>query len=83
MVWFQGIFFLVLGMGLVVIACNSRRTGWLPYGPRRFGRDIAVWRDERPLLYWALFTGYNLAGLWMAAFALRVLTGVVQPLPLD
>jgi hypothetical protein len=83
MVFFQGLFFLVLGVGLVLIAWNSRRTGWLPYGPRRFGRDIAVWRHDRPIFYWILFFGYNMAGLWMTVFALRVLVGVAQPLPLS
>jgi len=79
----QGIFFLVLGGGLTLIAWNSLKTGWLPYGPGRFGRDVAVWRSESPLFYWVLFLGYNVAGIWMAGFALMVLAGTAEPMPLQ
>ena len=83
MALFQGIFFLVLGGGLTMIAWNSLRTGWLPYGPGRFGRDVAVWRSESPAFYWILFLGYTLAGIWMAGFALMVLAGTAEPMPLQ
>ena len=83
MALFHGLFFLVLGGGLTLIAWNSLNTGCLPYGPGRFGRDVAVRRSESPFFYWVLFGGYNVAGMWMAGFALMVLAGTAEPMPLQ
>ncbi len=80
---FQAVFFLVLGTGLALVPWWGLRVGWLPCGPRRFGQDIRVWREERPVFFWVLFCGYGIAGLWMLGFALRLIAGSSEPLPLS
>jgi hypothetical protein len=77
----QGLFFWALGLGLLGVAGNGFRTGWLPYGPRRFGVDIVVRRAERPLAFWSLFVGYVAFGLWMAVFGIRLWLGLAAPVP--
>ena len=80
---FQGWLFLVLGAGMMGVAWNSLRTGWLPCGPRRPGADITIWRHERALFYWLLFIGYNVFGFWFSSRALCLIKDSCPPLPWD
>lgn len=71
----EALFLLAVGSGLLGVTLGSLQTGWLPCGPRRFSSDIRVNRMQEPAFFWTLFAGYSLAGVWMAAYALRILFG--------
>ncbi len=79
---FQGIFFLVLGLGLLGVAYQSLARGWLPFGSNGFKGRLEWRRDEQPGLFWLAWAMYAAAGLVMAVFALGLLLGVSTPLPL-
>ena len=82
MATFQGLFFLVLGMGLLVVDYRSLSRGWLPCGPNGFKGRLEFHRAAQPLLFWLMFTVYGAAGVYLIVFATRVLLGSVEPLPL-
>lgn len=79
---FQGLFFSILGIGLIAVALRSLQTGWLPCGPNGFRGRLEFRRDQQALGYWVMFVAYSAGGLWLSVFALRVLSGQVEPLPL-
>jgi hypothetical protein len=79
---FQGLFFLVFGIGLLLTVYQSLSRGWLPFGARGFGRRLEFRREEQPVLYWFAFGAYAVAGLAAAVFAVRLLAGNAVPLPL-
>ena len=81
MSWFQGVFFLLVGFGLVLVAVNGRKKGVLPFGSRGF-RRLLVNREEHPLGFGLLWLAYLAAGLGLVVFALLLLSGHAQPLPL-
>lgn len=78
----QGLIFLTLGVGILVIVYQSLARGWLPCGPNGFRGRLEFRRDRQPLAYWLLFTLYGAAGIALAIFALRLLAGDAAPLPL-
>lgn len=80
---FQGLLFLVIGLGLIGIVYQSLDTGWLPCGPNGFKGRLEFKRREQPIGYWVMFVGYGLAGLWALTFSLRLLAGQAEPLPLS
>lgn len=82
MALFQGIFFLVLGLGLLGVAYQSLARGWLPFGSNGLKGRLEWRRDEQPALFWLTWALYATAGLVMAVFALGLLLGVSTPLPL-
>lgn len=82
MALFQGIFFLILGLGLLGVAYQSLARGWLPFGSNGFKGRLEWRRDEQPGLFWLAWALYAAAGLAMALFALGLLLGVGTPLPL-
>ena len=82
MAQFQGIFFLILGLGLLGVAYQSLARGWLPFGSNGFKGRLEWRRDEQPGLFWLAWATYATAGLAMAVFALGLLLGVSTPLPL-
>ncbi len=82
MATFQGLLFLVLGIGLLFVVYQSLSRGFLPCGPKGLSGRLEFRRDEEPLLFWLLFLLYALAGLALAIFAVRVLAGSAAPLPL-
>ncbi|HJU82736.1 MAG TPA: hypothetical protein VJ600_00855 [Holophagaceae bacterium] len=75
MAMFQGLFFTLMGVLLVLLDLRSLRTAWLP-------AHGTVRREERPALYWALFILYAGGGLWLAGYGLALLGGYATPLPL-
>ena len=81
MSWFQGVFFLLVGVGLVLVASNGKEKGILPFGSRGF-RRLLVMREEHPLGFGLLWLAYLAAGLGLVVFALLLMTGYAQPLPL-
>jgi hypothetical protein len=83
MALFQGIFLLVIGIGLLVVTYQSLSKGWLPCGPNGLRGQLRFWRDKQPLGYWGMFGGYTAAGLWAAWYGIGVLAGTVEPLPLN
>jgi hypothetical protein len=82
MATFQGLLLLFFGIGLLVVDYRSLSRGWLPCGPNGFKGRLEFRRSEQPLLYWLLFTVYGAAGAYLTVFAVRVLLGSVEPLPL-
>jgi hypothetical protein len=80
---FQGMLFLVLGLGLLIIDYRSLDTGWLPCGPNGLKGRLEFKRGEQPLGFWLMFVGYGIGGLWLLSFSLRLLAGQAEPLPLS
>jgi hypothetical protein len=80
---FEGVLFLILGIGLMVVDYQSLARGWLPCGSRWFAGPLRFRRDEQPLQYWATFFLYALMGTALTIFALRLLLGDATPLPLQ
>lgn len=78
---FQGVLFLILGVGLLVIDYQSLGKGWLPCGPKGFNGRLEFRRDTHAVRYWLMFVMYGVAGLWMTVFAIRVLIGHAEPMP--
>ncbi len=79
---FQGLFFMVLGGGLLLVDWQSLTKGWLPCGPNGFKGTLKFHRDQQPGAYWLMFAVYGIGGLWLLIFALRLLAGSAEPLPL-
>ena len=82
MALFQGIFFLILGLGLLGVAYQSLARGWLPFGSNGFKGRLEWRRDEQLGLFWLAWAMYATAGLVMAVFALGLLLGESTSLPL-
>ncbi len=80
---FQGLFFLVLGGGLLLVTCRSLSTGWLPCGPNGFKGRVEFRKDQQPFGFWLMFAVYGVGGMWLLVFSLRLLTGHAEPLPLN
>lgn len=83
MVAFQGIFFLVLGIGLLAVDWQSLSKGWLPCGPNGLKGRREFHRADEPLGYWVMFLLYAAGGVTMIVFALRLFAGHAEPLPLQ
>lgn len=79
---FQGIFFLILSAGILVIDWRSLTSGALPFGSGRGGR-LMIERANNALGYWCVFTLYLVFGLYLAGMALEILVGSRPPLPLQ
>ena len=62
MAQFQGIFFLILGLGLLGVAYQSLARGWLPFGSNGFKGRLEWRRDEQPGLFWLAWALYATAG---------------------
>jgi len=77
----QGVPLLVVGVGLLVVDYRALTAGWLPCGHGLTGR-LRFRKAEQPVAFWAMFAVYGAAGLWLTIFALRLLAGQVEPLPL-
>ncbi|MFN4291360.1 MAG: hypothetical protein ACK4E7_10835 [Permianibacter sp.] len=82
MAWLQAIFFLLLGLGLLLVDFQSLRRGWLPCGPNGLQGRLEFHRDRQPIRYWLMFLVYGGAGIALVLFALRLLMGAAEPLPL-
>ena len=82
MALFQSLFFLVFGVGLMLVALQGAQRGWLPNGPNGFKRGEGVRKSESPVGFWILFSLYFAAGVYLAVYALRLLTGHAASLPL-
>jgi hypothetical protein len=80
---FQGWFLLVMGIGLVAVAVQGIFRGWLPNGPNGFRQGKGVSREGAPLGFWFFFSLYCGGGLYIAAYALKLLTGHAESLPLQ
>jgi hypothetical protein len=79
---FQGLLFLILGAGLLVMDYQSLSTGCLPCGPKGLGGRLEFRKDEQPRMFWLLFVLNAVAGIALTTFALRLLVGIASPLPL-
>lgn len=79
----QGLLFLFFGVGLLVVDYRSLSLGWLPCGPNGFKGRLEFHRKEQPLRYWLMFAVYGVSGVLLTVFAIRLLLGVAEPLPLN
>lgn len=80
---FQGLLFLFFGIGLLLVVYQSLSRGWLPCGPNGLKGRVGFHRSEQPLLYWLMFIVYGSAGIALTIFAVRLLFGDAEPLPLQ
>jgi hypothetical protein len=80
---FQGVLFLVLGAGLLLMVWRSLKSGWLPCGPNGLRGRLEFTREDQPAGFWLMFVLYGLGGLWLVVFSLRLLAGLAEPLPLN
>jgi len=78
----QGLFFLVFGVGLVLVALQGAKRGWLPNGPNGFKQGEGVRKADQPLVFWFFFSLYFGGGAVLAIYAVRLLAGNVGPLPI-
>lgn len=83
MALFQGGLLLVLGYGLLAVVYQSLSKGWLPFGTNGFKGRLEIHLATQPLGYWAAFTFYCAFGLWCVFLGMDVLSGHIEPLPLD
>ena len=79
----QGLFFIVMGLGLALVALQGVKKGWLPNGPNGFKKGEGVRRDGQPIGFWFFFLIYFCGGSALAIYALRLLAGGAAPLPLQ
>jgi hypothetical protein len=82
MAQFEGWFLLVLGVGVIAVAVQGVIRGWLPNGPNGFKPGEGVSRERQPIGFWLFFGVYVAGGLWVTIYALRLLLGHAEPLPL-
>ena len=82
MAWLQGLFFLVLGVGLLAVTWQSLGSGWLPFGPKGLRGRVELHRERQPVGYWLAFALYGAGGAVLTLFALGLLLGSASPLPL-
>jgi hypothetical protein len=82
MALFQGLVFLILGIGLLAVDYQSLSTGWLPCGPKGLSGRLEFRKNQQPLLFWLVFVLYAGAGMALTIFALRLVVGITTPLPL-
>ena len=80
---FQSVLFLILGVGLIGGAVHSLRTGWLPCGPNGLNGRLEFRRDAQPLGFWVMFFVYGASGAALTLFAVALLLGRAEPLPLN
>jgi hypothetical protein len=78
----QGVLFLVLGVGLLAVDYRALTTGWLPCGPRGLSGRLKFQKGQQPFAFWLMFAVYGAGGAWLVVFAVRLLAGHVEPLPL-
>jgi len=79
---FQGLLFLLFGAGLLLVDYRALRSGWLPCGPNGLKGSLEFRKNEQPAGFWVMFVLYGGVGLWLLVFALRLLAGQAEPLPL-
>lgn len=74
---FAGFLILALSVGMIAIAIQGVRRGWLPNGPNGFRKGRGVFRHENPIGFWFFFGLYVAVGIQGTLYALRVLSGQV------
>jgi len=77
----KGWFLLILGIGLVAVAVQGLARGWLPNGRNGFRPGEGVSRANQPIGFWFFFLLYFGGGLYVAIYALGLLTGQRGSLP--
>ena len=82
MILFQGFFFLLLGIGLMIMTYQSLSKGQLPFGSNGFRGKLEIQKDTNPSGFWAAFCLYALGSLGITIYALLILSGTCPPLPL-
>lgn len=79
---FQGLLFLVLGVGLLLVIWRSLTVSVLPCGAKGLSGRVEFSREDQPVGYWLMFLVYGAGGLALVIFALRLFLGTAEPLPL-
>jgi hypothetical protein len=78
---FQGLFLMVLGVGLIIIDCRSLSRGWLPCGPSGLRGRLEFQKEEQPIAFWGMFVLYLIAGIALTILAAGIISGIIAPLP--
>lgn len=81
---FQFLMLMFFGVGILVMVYRSLANGWLPCGASLTAKSgrFEVHREQRPILYWVVFAAYTGAGVALIVYAVRILVGNMEPLPL-
>jgi hypothetical protein len=79
----QAAFFLIFGVGLLAVDYQSLEKGVLPCGPNGLKGRLEFSRTDQPAAYWTMFALYGAGGFWLIVYALRLLSGNAEPLPLQ
>ena len=80
---FQGVIFLFFGVCLLLENYRALDSGWLPCGPNGIKGRLEFRMDTQPLAFWLMFIVYTVAGLSLIIYAVRLLAGWAEPLPLQ
>lgn len=72
---FMGLLFLIMGVGLVLVAWQGLSKGWLPNGPNGYKQGTGVKKDENPVGFWIMFIIYAGGGAYVTVLALQTLAG--------
>ena len=83
MALFQGLLLLVLGYGLLGVVYRSLSRGWLPFGSNGFKGRLELHMAAQPFGYWSAFTMYSGFGFWCVFCGLGIISGRIEPLPLN
>ena len=83
MLQIKGWFLLVMGIGLAAVAVQGIFRGWLPNGRNGFKQGEGVSRKSQPIGFWFFFSLYFGGGLYLTFYALNLLFGHAEPLPLQ
>lgn len=78
----QGVLFLLLGAGLLLVDYRALSSGWLPCGPNGLRGRLEFRKNEQPVGFWVMFVVYAAGGMWLVIIALRLFAGHAEPLPL-
>ena len=81
MAFVQASFFLILGVGLVLIALQGASRGWLPNGPNGFRRGEGFPRRESPVIFWVFFALYAGGGVALTTLGIQIFLGNAAPFP--
>jgi hypothetical protein len=62
-----------MGVGLVLVALQGVKRGWLPNGPNGFKKGEGVYKEANSVGFWFFFLVYFCGGIGVALYALRLL----------
>ncbi len=70
---FANVLMLIMGVGLVLVALQGAKRGWLPNGPNGFKKGEGVHKETNPVGFWFFFLIYFCGGIGVTLYSLRML----------